>query len=132
MFGIRGFTLLEIIITVIILGILVSIALPNYLKAKEKALDKEAIANLKLIRSAEITYRMEWGSFYPSAGSESNIANINSNLKLALPSGSNRNWNYTVWNSGCARATRNGADGRSWYLTINDADEEPDPGLGCP
>lgn len=133
MFKINGFSLLELIIAVVILGILVGIAIPVYLRTRENSFDREAIVNLKAIRMAEINYRMEWGNFYPSEGSDSNIADINYNLKLALPSGSNRNWDYTVWSNGCAQATRyNGPNRRSWYLRINDPDEEPDPEAGCP
>ncbi len=115
------------------MGILASISLPIYTKTKENFLDKGAIADLQLIRAAEISYKIEMGTYYPSTGSEPTIANINSNLKLALPSGSNRNWNYEVWNTGCGRATRyNGPNTRSWYLTIDDADGEPNTGTGCP
>jgi type II secretory pathway pseudopilin PulG len=120
-------------ITIVILGILVSISLPIYSRTRENFLDKGANADLKLIYTAQISYKLDMGSYYPSTGSDGNITNINSNLKLSLPSGSNRNWNYTVWSTGCGRVTRyNGPDTRSWYLTIDDADGEPNSGAGCP
>jgi prepilin-type N-terminal cleavage/methylation domain-containing protein len=129
----KGFTLLEIVIVVIIIGILATLAIANYGKTKENVLDKEAIYNLKLIQVAEKGYKIDMGTYYPLTGSDLSIANINANLKVSLLSGSNRSWDYTVWNTGCARATRyNGPDTRSWYLTINDADNEPDSGAGCP
>ena len=49
----KGFTLLEILITVIIIGILSAIAIPNYTKSRERALDKEAQVVLNLIHAAE-------------------------------------------------------------------------------
>lgn len=130
--GTKGFTLIELLIIVIILGILASLATVNYTALQERTKDKEAISNLKMIRVAEMAHRMDTGNYYPSSGSESGIDNINQNLKLLLPSASTRNWNYAVWSSGCSRATRNGGDGRSLFLTINDVNGEPDVGAGCP
>lgn len=123
---------MEVLIIVIIIGILASLGIPNYRKTKEYALNKEAISNLKLIQAAEKGYYLDMNTYYPSSASESDIANINSNMKVSLPSGSNRSWDYTVWSTGCSRATRNGDDGRSWYLTIDDVAGEPDAGTGCP
>jgi general secretion pathway protein G len=48
-----AFTLLEFLVVIIIIGILAALALPNFGKAKEHALGKEAIANLKLMAAAE-------------------------------------------------------------------------------
>ena len=124
----KGFTLLELLIVVAIIGILASLGFPSYSRAKEKALDKEAKSNLKLIQPAEKGHYLEMNAYYPSSGSESNVTNINNNLHLSLTT---TNWTYTVWSTGCGRATRNGDDGRSWYLTIDDVDSEPDSGTGC-
>ncbi|MCM8797475.1 MAG: prepilin-type cleavage/methylation domain-containing protein, partial [Candidatus Omnitrophica bacterium] len=38
---------------VVVVGIVATIAYPFYTTAKERALDKEAIANLKLIQAAQ-------------------------------------------------------------------------------
>jgi len=48
----KGFTLLELLIVVIILGILASIALPQYTSTIEKARSGEAIINVGSIRTA--------------------------------------------------------------------------------
>lgn len=127
-----GFTLVELIIVLLIVGVLATLSVPLYTTMQERVADKEAISNLKIVQAAEKDYMLEMSTYYPSAGSQSNIDTINQELNLGLPNGSSRKWNYRVWSTGCSRATRNGGDSRSWYMTINDADDEPDSGAGCP
>ncbi len=126
----RGFTLLEILVVLIIIGILSTFAVTHYGGAKEQVLDKEAISNLKLIRAAERSFKVEMNSYYPSSSSVSNIADINQNLSLMLSNSSNRYWNYEVYSTGCAQATRNGGDSRLWNLPV--AYEEPYSSYTCP
>lgn len=122
-----GFTLLELIIVVVIVGILAAISLPKFGVTKERALDKEAKANLALIQAAEKIYRMEQGSYYPSSGSTSSIADINTNLKVNLPTGVS--WAYTVY-SNQVTALRGS---RTWTLTYADTGGIATcTGTGCP
>ncbi len=52
-----GFTLLELLMVVIIIAILASIALPQYIRAAERARVAEAIQILSSLRSAEHRYK---------------------------------------------------------------------------
>ena len=55
----RGFTLMEIMIVVLIIGILLSIAVPNYIRARESSRAKSCIANLKQIEGAKEQWAMD-------------------------------------------------------------------------
>ena len=132
-----GFTLLELTIVIIIIGILAGITLPFFYRPKEHALGKEAIANLKFIAAAERFYRMENGTnYYPATGvTVDNITLINNNLRLWL---TNTSWDYSITggaNSFNASANRKGSGGYlncTYNITQNDSDGEPDPNTWCP
>lgn len=52
----RGFTLIELMIVVAIIGILAAIAIPNFLAYQKKAITSEAKQELANIRTLEVTY----------------------------------------------------------------------------
>jgi len=58
----RGFTLIELLIVLVIIGILVTLAVPQYQKFKEKAIAAEAIRTIGIIRNAQFGYKMETGT----------------------------------------------------------------------
>lgn len=55
----KGFTLVEMMIVVLIIGILISIALPNFMRARENARLRACVANMKQIQSAIEQWGME-------------------------------------------------------------------------
>ena len=55
----HGFTLVEIMIVVLIIGILLAIAVPNFIKARESSRTKACVANLKQLDSAKEQYAMD-------------------------------------------------------------------------
>lgn len=54
-----AFTLIELLIVVVIIGVLVIIAIPQYQKVVKKAIFQEAISNLGFFRKAQLAYEVE-------------------------------------------------------------------------
>lgn len=59
----KGFTLIELMIVVAIIGILAAIAIPNYMSYQCKAKQSEAKTMLGAIHTSEIAYQAEENSF---------------------------------------------------------------------
>jgi type IV pilus assembly protein PilE len=67
----KGFTLVEILVTVAILAILAAIAIPGFTKSIKKAAARQAVSYLRTIRSAEKMYYAKWGEYFqPTAPSQ--------------------------------------------------------------
>lgn len=111
-----GFTLIEVLIVVIILGILASIAVPQYASSIEKAKTGEAKTNLGSILTGEKLYFLENETYIDLA----DIAAINSNLDVDI---SGKYFTYAVSGASTSAflgtATRSGGPYSTQTITMD-------------
>jgi prepilin-type N-terminal cleavage/methylation domain-containing protein len=67
----KGFTLVEIMIVVAIIGLLAAIAIPNFVRARTTALKNACIANLKQLQGAAQVYALD----HPEMNSADSVDN---------------------------------------------------------
>lgn len=103
--GMAGFTLIELLVVVLIIGILASVAMPQYNKAVEKSRATQALAILKSLYAAQETYYMANGS-YATSFDELDIsvpwtgATKWLNSSASTDTRSNDKWSLQIYKSG--------------------------------
>jgi prepilin-type N-terminal cleavage/methylation domain-containing protein len=77
----KGFTLVEILIVVAILGVLVAMAFPNFLKSRTNAQKQICIENLSQIESAKQIWGVETGKKDGDAATDADLFGTRNYMK---------------------------------------------------
>jgi len=115
-----GFSLLELLIVVAIILIIATIAIPSLLRSRQAANESAAVANIRTINTAQVTYLSSNGGNY---GAITNL--VSAGLLDSRFGGTVSGYNYTVTTTGpdytadAVPASSN--TGRYGYYSLPDA-----------
>lgn len=118
----KGFTLIELVVVVIIIGVLVSIAMPLYNNIVERSRKPEAYNTLKSILEAQKRYVLENGVYDSSSdfsGLDINITNPGKYFNFTNIAGVSNP--YEVENEPIARASRLPESDSPYYIEISES-----------
>jgi prepilin-type N-terminal cleavage/methylation domain-containing protein len=116
----RGFSLLELLIVVAIILIIATIAIPSLLRSRQAANESSAVANVRTINTAEVTYLSSSGGSYGTVANLVTAGLIDSRFNGAVSG-----YSFTVTASGAdytvdAYPTSTNS-GRFGYYSLPDA-----------
>ena len=78
--GRKGFTIIELILVIVIIGIIAAMGIPRYNKAVTTAREKEIVNALKMLHAASEQYLARTGDYYQTSKPLSGLDTINNKI----------------------------------------------------
>ncbi len=92
----KGFTLIELMIVVVIIGILAALAIPRFMRATTKSKQSEAKQILKQIYTMQQTYRQQNDAYWDPAGQIAGSATGDAFAELGVEVGPTARYSYSI------------------------------------
>ena len=81
----KGFSLIELLIVVVIIGIIAAIAIPNLLAARRSANEGSAISACRTLHGAQMTYASTYGNGNYAGATSFSTATVQALTELGAP-----------------------------------------------
>lgn len=108
----KAFSIMELMIVVVVVGVIALFGIPNYRRTMDVAVAKDAVSNLKLIAAAQQRYFARNSSYYPSSAITANVQDINEELRLNISQQQGLTYSCTNTAPHCSAA------GTGWTYSI--------------